>query len=183
MKKSVKILIVLGLIFCVAGGLAIYTSFVSQKSGGNALVFEKKVTARITDMHIYKSYDGGHMNKATGEHVGGTVSYTYHVDFFVSDDGGYTVKHRASAKEYSEYEQLEKNKDMEMNQYRNPDNNIFLSLKDIEGATEDYQSMQITKSIAIKMMGGMLAVFAGLKMLDIAGKLHKKAKIAEEEGY
>ncbi|MDE6747195.1 MAG: hypothetical protein K2J72_11280, partial [Oscillospiraceae bacterium] len=73
-----------------------------------------------------------------------------------------------------EYEQFEKNKDMEFNLYRNGDGVAFLSFKDIEGATEDYQSVHVTKNIAVRMIAGLIAAAVGWVLLMNGGKMRKK---------
>lgn len=180
MKKAAIVLIVIGLIFFVAGIFLIYTGFASQNSGENSLVFEKTVQARITDTRVGESVVGRHKKKGGG-YTGGHTEYTYYVEFLVSDGGeAYTKEQSVPKSLYDEYGQLEKNKDMEFNIYVNPDGADFLSLKDIEDATADYQEIHITKNIAVRMIAGLIAAAAGMLLLSIADMLHKKAK---KEGY
>lgn len=174
MKKASIVLIVIGVIFFAAGVFAIYTGFVSQNSEENSLVFEKKVTARITDMRTVKSGVGDFRTKGGKSYANESVAYNYYVEFFVSD-GGYSMENVVSAMLYKEYEQLEKNKDMEFNLYRNGDGVAFLSLKDIEGATEDYRSMQVTSNIAVRMIAGLIAAAVGWVLLMNGTKMIKKA--------
>ena len=180
MKKASAVLIIIGIIFFAAGVFAIYTGFASQQSAENALVFEKSVTAQITDMRTVKSGVGSFRTKGGRSYANESVTYNYYVEFFVSDGDGYSMENIVSAMVYNEYEQLEKNKDMEFNLYRNGDGAAYLSLKDLEGAAEDYQSTQVTKNIAVRMIAGLITAALGVIMLNIAGKLHKKA---EKEGY
>ena len=88
---------------------------------------------------------------------------------------GYSMENVVSAMLYKEYEQLEKNKDMEFNLYRNGDGVAYLSMKDLEGATEDYQSMQVTKNIAVRMIAGLIAAAVGWVLLMNGTKMRKKA--------
>ena len=103
------------------------------------------------------------------------VAYNYYVEFFVSDGDGYSMENVVSAMLYKEYEQLEKNTDMEFNLYRNDDGAAFLSFKDIEGATEDYRSMQVTKNIAVRMIAGLIAAAVGWVLLMNDIKMRKRA--------
>ncbi|MBD5138804.1 MAG: hypothetical protein HDT24_05785 [Ruminococcus sp.] len=175
MKKSSIALIVIGAIFFAAGIFAIYTGFVSQNSEENSLVFEKKVTAQITDMRTVKTGVGDFRTKGGRSYADKNVAYNYYVEFFVSDGDGYSMENVVSAMLYKEYEQLEKNTDMEFNLYRNDDGAAFLSFKDIEGATEDYRSMQVTKNIAVRMIAGLIAAAVGWVLLMNGGKMRKKA--------
>ena len=174
MKKASIVLIVIGVIFFAAGVFLIYMGFVSRNSGENSLVFEKTVQARITDMRTVKTGVGDFRTKGGRSYADKNVTYNYYVEFFVSDGGGYSMENVVSAMLYKEYEQLEKNKDMEFNLYRNGDGIAFLSLKDIEGATEDYQSVQVTKNIAVRMIAGLIAAAVGFVLMTKCEKsLHK----------
>ncbi|MDE7304051.1 MAG: hypothetical protein K2N60_12100 [Oscillospiraceae bacterium] len=175
MKKASIVLIVIGVIFFAAGVFAIYTGFASQNSEENSLVFEKTVQARITDMRTVKTGVGDFRTKGGRSYADKNVTYNYYVEFFVSDDGGYSMENVVSAMLYKEYEQLEKNKDMEFNLYRNGDGVAYLSMKDLEGATEDYQSMQVTKNIAVRMIAGLIAAAVGWVLLMNGTKMRKKA--------
>ncbi|MBD5147011.1 MAG: hypothetical protein HDT21_14075 [Ruminococcus sp.] len=175
MKKTAIVLIVIGAIFFVAGIFVIYTGFASQNSDENALVFEKTVQAQITDMRISDSTVGAaHYQGSKPDRVGTTTRY-YYVTLFVSDNGGYSTEKGVSAKVYKEYEQLEKNKDMEFNLYRNADGTAFFSLKDLEGATADYQEIYVSNNIAVKMIAGLIAAAVGWVLLMNGGKMRKKA--------
>lgn len=181
MKKAAIILMVIGLIFFAGGIYAIYRGFVSQHSDENYLVFEKTVQARITDMRIEKSTVGARDRHGPGKtSSSGTTTYYYYVTLYVSDDGGYSKEIHVPAYVYKEYEELEKNKDMAFNLYRNRDGVAVFSLEDLEGATADYQNIAIALSLGYKMIAGLIAAALGLIMLNIADKLHKKAK---REGY
>ena len=175
MKKASIVLIVIGLILFAAGVFLIYTGFVSQNSGENSLVFEKNVRARITDLRIVESGVGSFRTKGGKSYANESVTYNYYVEFFVSDGDGYSMENVVSAMLYKEYEQLEKNKDMEFNLYRNGDGVAFLSFKDIEGATEDYRSMHVTKNIAVRMIAGLAAAAIGWALLMNGDKMRKKA--------
>lgn len=172
MKKA-AIVIIIGLVLFAAGVFAIYTGFISQNSEENSLVFEKKVTAQITDMRIVESGVGSFRTKGGKSYANESVTYNYYVEFFVSD-GGYSMENVVSAMLYKEYEQLEKNKDMEFNLYRNGDGVAFLSFKDIEGATEDYRSVQVTKNIAVRMIAGLIAAAVGFVLMTNGDKMRKK---------
>lgn len=174
----------IGAIFFVAGIFVIYRSFASQHSDENALVFEKTVQARITDMRISDSTVGAaHHQGSKTDSVGTTTRY-YYVTLFVSDGGGYSTEKSVSAKVYKEYEQLEKNKDMEFNLYRNIDGSDFFSLKDLEGATADYQELFMPMSIGYRMIAGLIAAAIGWSLMINGDKLRMKAaKKAKEEGY
>lgn len=174
MKKA-AIVIIIGLILFAAGVFVIYTGFVSQNSKENSLVFEKNVQARITDMRTVKSSVGSFRTNGGRSYANESVAYNYYVEFFVSDDGGYSMENVVSAMLYKEYEQLEKNKDMEFNLYRNGDGAAFLSFKDIEGATEDYRSMQVTKNIAVRMIAGLIAAAVGFVLMTNGDKMRKKS--------
>ncbi|MDE5992707.1 MAG: hypothetical protein K2G87_06615 [Oscillospiraceae bacterium] len=167
-------LIVTGLMLFTAGVFLIYTGFVSQNSEENSLVFEKTVQARITDMRTVKSGVGDFRTKGGRSYADKSVTYNYYVDFLVSDEGGYSMENAVSAMLYKEYEQLEKNTDMEFNLYRNGDGAAYLSFKDIEGATEDYRSVQVTKNIAVRMIAGLLAAAVGWVLLMNGDKMRKK---------
>ncbi|MDE6599852.1 MAG: hypothetical protein K2K34_07225 [Oscillospiraceae bacterium] len=174
MKKASIVLIVIGAIFFAAGVFAIYTGFASQNSDDNSLVFEKTVQARITDMRISDSTVGEtHHQGSKPDSLGITTRY-YYVTLFVSDDGGYSTEKGVSAKVYNEYEQLEKNKDMEFNLYRNTDGSAFFSLKDLEGATADYQELFVSMSIGYRMIAGLIAAAIGWVLLMNGGKMRKK---------
>lgn len=176
MKKAARILMIIGAIFFVAGIFVIYRSFASKKSDENALVFEKTVQARITDMRISDSTVGAsHHNGSKSDKSGVTTRY-YYVTLFVSDDGGYSTEKGIPAYVYSEYEQLEKNKDMEFNLYRNTDGAAFFSLKDLEGATEDYQELFMSWSIGVRMIAGLIAAAIGWALFMQGDKLRIKAK-------
>lgn len=164
MKKA-AVLIIIGAIFFAAGVFAIYTGFASQSSGENSLVFEKKVTAQITDMRTAESTVGRKKENGTGSDALHTT-YTYYVDLLVSDGGNtYAEEQTVSESVYKEYSSLEKNKDMEFNLYRNGDGAAYFSLKDIDGATADYQSVQVTKNIAVRMIAGLIAAAVGWVLL------------------
>lgn len=179
MKKAAIVLIVIGIIFFAAGVFLIYTGFASQNSVENSLVFEKTVQARITDTRVGESVVGRHRKKGGG-YTGGHTEYTYYVEFLVSDgDEAYTKEQSVPKSLYDEYVQLEKNKDMEFNIYVNPDGADFLSLKDIEGATADYQEIFVTKNIAVRMIAGLIAAAAGWVLLTSGVNMRKKA---EKEG-
>lgn len=175
MKKAAIALLVIGLIFLAGGIFVIYTGFASQQSEENSLVFEKTVMARITDMRISDSTVGATHHQGGKPNSVGTTTRYYYVTLFVSDGGGYSMENTVSAMVYKEYEQLEKNKDMEFNLYRNGDGAAYLSLKDIEGATADYQSMQVTKNIAVRMIAGLIAAAVGWVLLMNGDKMRKKA--------
>lgn len=184
MKKTAIILMVIGLIFFASGIFVIYRSFVSQHSDENALVFEKTVQARITDMRIEKSTVGARHRHGPGKtSSSGTTTYYYYVTLYVSD-GGYSTEKAVPSYVYKEYEELEKNKDMEFNLYRNPDGSDFFSLKDLEGATADYQNLFMSMSIGYRMIAGLIAAAIGWALMINGDKLRMKAaQKAKEEGY
>ena len=76
---------------------------------------------------------------------------------------------------YEEYSAFEKNKDMEFKLYRNGDGADFLSLKDIEGATADYQEIYVSKNIAVRMIAGLIAAAVGFVLFTNGDKMRKKA--------
>ena len=138
MKKAAIALLVTGLIFLAGGIFVIYTGFASQQSDGNSLVFEKTVTARISDVRIVEPSLSKNSNSKSG--------YTYvnesrcEIELIVTDGEDTHNEIQFVPKSlYEEYSALEKNKDMEFNLYRNGDGADFLSFKDLEGATADYQ--------------------------------------------
>lgn len=167
---------IIGAILFIAGIFVIYRSFASKESDENALVFEKTVQAQITDMRISDSTVGATHHQGSKPNSVGTTTRYYYVTLFVSDDGGYSTEKGVSAKIYSEYEQLEKNKDMEFNLYRNPDGSAFFSLKDLEGATEDYQELFMSKSIGYRMIAGLISAAIGWVLLINGDKLRKRLK-------
>lgn len=175
MKKSATVLIIIGFILFAAGVFVIYTGFVSQKSEENGLVFEKKVTAQITDMRVVKSTVGEH--NGPGNHKQGTTTYHYKIDLLVTEDGStYTDTQNVPKYIYEEYSAFEKNNDMEFNMYRNADGIAYFSFKDIEGATEDYQEIQVTKDIAVRMIAGLLTAALGMILMSSGDKLRQKSK-------
>ena len=179
MKKAAIVLMVIGAIFFVAGIFAIYTGFASQNSEENSIVFEKNITAQIVDVRMINPYLKKNLNSKSG--------YTYvnesrcEVEFIIKDGGNTRTEVKFVPKSlYEEYSAFEKNKDMEFKLYRNEDGADFLSLKDIEGATADYQEIYVSKNIAVRMIAGLITAAVGMIMLNIADKLHKKAK---QESY
>lgn len=179
MKKTAIILMVIGLIFFAGGIFLIYTGFASQNSEENSLVFEKNVTAQISDVRLIEPS----LNKKSNSQSG----YTYvnesrcEIELIVTNgEDTHTEVQFVPKSLYEEYSALEKNKDMEFKLYRNEDGADFLSLKDIEGAAADYQEIYVSKNIAVRMIAGLITAAVGMIMLNIADKLHKKAK---KEGY
>lgn len=185
MKKAAIILMVIGLIFFAGGIYAIYRGFVSQHSDENYLVFEKTVQARITDMRIKKSTVGARNRHGSGKpSSSGITTYYYCVTLYVSDDGGYSKEEYVPEYVYKEYEELEKNKDMTFNLYRNRDGAAVFSLKDLEEATADYQNIAVAMSLGYKMIAGLIAAAVGWVLMINGDKLRMKAaKKAKEEGY
>ena len=175
MKKAATALLVIGVIFFVAGIFVIYTGFASQNSGENSLVFEKNITAQIADVRMVEPTLKKNLNSKSG--------YTYvnesrcEVEFIIKDGENTRTEVKFVPKSlYEEYSAFEKNKDMEFKLYRNGDGADFLSLKDIEGAAADYQEIYVSKNIAVRMTAGIIAAAVGMIMLNIADKLHKKLK-------
>lgn len=174
MKKASVIVMIVGALL-IAGGIAvIFICFSQANSDKNALVLDKKVTAQITNTRVSESKVGQHKNKNATGYTGGHTEYHYYVE--ITSDG--ISKEQAVSKSlYDEYSALEKNVDMEFNVYRNPDGAEFLSLKDLEGATAEYQSGgHITKNIAVRMIAAMVAAFVGIGTLQFGSWLKKKAE-------
>ena len=173
MKKA-AIVIVIGLILFAAGVFAIYTGFASQDSGENSLVFEKNITAQIADVRMVEPTLKKNSNSRSG--------YTYvnesrcEVELIVTDGEDTRTEVQFVPKSlYDEYSAFEKNKDMEFKLYRNGDGADFLSLKDIEGATADYQEIYVSKNIAVRMIAGLIAAAVGWVLLMNGGKMRKRA--------
>ena len=165
---------VIGAIFFVAGIFAIYTGFASQNSEGNSLVFEKNITAQIVDVRMIDSHLKKNLNSKSG--------YTFvnesrcEVEFIIKDGENTRTEVKFVPKSlYDEYSAFEKNKDMEFKLYRNGDGADFLSLKDIEGATADYQEIYVSKNIAVKMIAGLVAAAVGWVLFMNGDKMRKKA--------
>lgn len=171
MKKTWLVVTIIGLVLFVGGVGVIIFSFSQAGSEENSLAFDRKVTAQITNTRIAESSTGHRKKKNGTGYTDGHTTYTYYVEFLVSD-GGYTVENAVSASEYEEYKQLEKNKDMDFNVYRNPDGAEFLSLKDLEGATAEYRSGgHVTKDIAIRMIASIAAAVIGFGVLGTGLKM------------
>lgn len=177
MKKAAVIVIIIGALLIVGGIAVILIGFAQAKSDQNALVLDKKVTAQITNVRVTESKVGQHKNKNATGYTGGHTEYHYYVE--ITADG--ISKEQAVSKSlYDEYSALEKNVDMEFYLYRNPDGSTYFSLKEIEGATEEYQGAgNITMDIAVRMIAAMLAAFIGIPVLQYGLSLKKKAKEAE----
>ncbi len=174
MKKAAIVLIVIGAIFFVAGVFVIYTGFASQNSEENSIAFEKNITAQISDVRIIEPS----LNKKSNSRSG----YTYvnesrcEVELIVTDgENTHTEVQFVPKSLYEEYSAFEKNKDMEFKLYRNGDGADFLSLKDIEGATADYQEVFVTKDIAVRMIAGLIAAAVGFVLFTNGDKMRKKA--------
>lgn len=174
MKKAAIVLIVIGAIFFVAGVFVIYTGFASQNSEENSIVFEKNITAQISDVRLIEPS----LNKKSNSQSG----YTYvnesrcEVELIVTDgENTHTEVQFVPKSLYEEYSAFEKNKDMEFKLYRNGDGADFLSLKDIEGATADYQEVFVTKDIAVRMIAGLIAAAVGFVLFTNGDKMRKKA--------
>lgn len=175
MKKTAIVLIVIGFILFAAGVFVIYTGFQSQKSAENSLVFEKMVTAQVTGMKAVEPELRKNSNSMSGyDYVN---ERRYEVEFDVTDGSDkYSLIQSVPESIYDEYSSsLEKNIDIEFSLYRNGDGAAYLSLKDINGATEDYQSVQVTKEIAVRMIVGLLTAAVGFVLLTNGDKLRKKA--------
>lgn len=177
MKKAAVIVMVIGALLIVGGIAVILIGFAQANSDQNALVFERNVTAQITNTRVVESKVGQRKNKNATGYTGGHTEYHYYVK--ITADG--ISKEQAVSKSlYDEYSTLEKNVDMEFYLYRNPDGSSYFSLKDLEGATEDYQSAgNITMDIAVRMIAAMLAAFIGIPILQYGLSLKKKSKEAE----
>lgn len=162
----------------IAGGIAVVLiCFLQANSDKNALVLDKKVTAQITNTRVSESKVGQHKNKNATGYTGGHTEYHYYVE--ITADG--ISKEQAVSKSlYDEYSALEKNVDMEFYLYRNPDGSAYFSLKEIRGATEDYQGAgNITMDIAVRAIAAMLAAFVGIPVLQYGVSLKKKAEKTE----
>lgn len=177
MKKAAVIVIIIGALLIVGGIAVILIGFAQAKSDQNALEFDRKVTAQITNTRVTESKVGQHKNKNATGYTGGHTEYHYYVE--ITADG--ISREQAVPKDlYDEYSALEKNVDMEFYLYRNPDGSSYFSLKEIGGATEDYQGAgNITMDIAVRMIAAMLAAFIGIPVLQYGMSLKKKAKEAE----
>lgn len=177
MKKAAVIVIIIGALLIVGGIAVILIGFAQAKSDQNALVLDKKVTAQITNIRVTESKVGQHKNKNGTGYTGGHTEYHYYVE--ITADG--ISKEQAVSKSlYDEYSALEKNVDMEFYLYRNSDGSTYFSLKEIGGATEEYQGAgNITMDIAVRMIAAMLAAFIGIPVLQYGMSLKKKAKEAE----
>ena len=174
MKKASTALLVIGVIFFIAGIFVIYTGFASQNSEGNSIVFEKNITAQIVDVRMVEPTLKKNLNSKSG--------YTYvnesrcEVELIVTDGENTRTEVQFVPKSlYEEYSALEKNKDIEFKLYRNGDGADFLSLKDIEGATADYQEIYVSKNIAVRMIAGLIAAAVGWVLLMNGGKMRKRA--------
>lgn len=180
MKKAILILTVTGAVLFIACVFTFYTVFRDQNSELNAMYFARKVKAQITDMRISESTVGGAHHSGSKPDSIGTTTYYYHVKFLVTDIDGssYDMEISVTAAAYKEYEQLEKNKDMDINLYHNEDGLPFLSLKDAEGAQNEYPG--ITFALGRRLVIGLILFAVSGIMLNIADKLHKKAK---QESY
>ena len=174
MKKASTALLVIGVIFFIAGIFVIYTGFASQNSEGNSIVFEKNITAQIVDVRMVEPTLKKNLNSKSG--------YTFvdesrcEVELIVTDGEDTRTEVQFVPKNlYDEYSAFEKNKDMEFKLYRNGDGADFLSLKDIEGATADYQEIYVSKNIAVRMIAGLIAAAVGWVLLMNGGKMRKRA--------
>ena len=174
MKKASTALLVIGVIFFIAGIFVIYTGFASQNSEGNSIVFEKNITAQIVDVRMVEPTLKKNLNSKSG--------YTYvnesrcEVELIVTDGENTRTEVQFVPKSlYDEYSAFEKNMDMEFKLYRNGDGADFLSLKDIEGATADYQEIYVSKNIAVRMIAGLIAAAVGWVLLMNGGKMRKRA--------
>ena len=174
MKKTSTALLVIGVIFFIAGIFVIYTGFASQNSEGNSLVFEKNITAQIADVRMVEPTLKKNSNSQSG--------YTYvnesrcEVELIVTDgEDTHTEVQFVPKSLYDEYSAFEKNKDMEFKLYRNGDGADFLSLKDIEGATADYREIYVSKNIAVRMIAGLIAAAVGFILFTNGDKMRKKA--------
>ncbi|MDE5859376.1 MAG: hypothetical protein K2H23_03170 [Oscillospiraceae bacterium] len=174
MKKAAIVLMVIGAIFFVVGIFAIYTGFASQNSEENSIVFEKNITAQIVDVRMINPYLKKNLNSKSG--------YTYvnesrcEVEFIIKDGENTRTEVKFVPKSlYDEYSAFEKNKDMEFKLYRNEDGADFLSLKDIEGATADYQEIYVSKNIAVRMIAGLITAAIGWALFMNGDKMRKKA--------
>ncbi len=179
MKKH-KILLIIGIIIFAIGVGVIVWGFHAAGGEENSLIFEKKVTAQITDTRVSESTVGRKKKNGSG-YSAGHKTYTYHVEFLVSDgENSYTESQIVTKSIYDEYSSLEKNKDMEFNLYRNPDGSAYLSLKELSAAAEEYRdSGRITADIAVQMIIGM--VIAAVGWILLAGGLNgMKKKNAEK---
>ena len=174
MKKAATALLVIGVIFFIAGIFVIYTGFASQNSGENSLVFEKNITAQIADVRMVEPTLKKNLNSKSG--------YTYvnesrcEVELIVTDgEDTHTEVQFVPKSLYDEYSAFEKNKDMEFKLYRNSDGADFLSLKDIEGAAADYREIYVSKNIAVRMTAGLIAAAVGFVLFTNGDKMRKKA--------
>lgn len=174
MRKAAVIVMVIGALL-IAGGIAvIFICFSQANSDENALVFDKKVTAQITNTRVTESKVGQHKNKNATGYTGGHTEYHYYVEITAD---GISKEQSVSKSLYDEYSALEKNVDMEFYLYRNPDGSSFFSLKDLEVATAEYRSGgHITKNIAVRMIAAMVAAFVGIGTLQFGGWLKKKTE-------
>lgn len=179
MKKVILILTVTGAALFIACIFTAYTVFRDQNSEQNAMYFTRTVKAQITDMHVVEVREK--RQTKGGRTVEGRVTDRhYYVKFLVSDIDGssYDMEILVTGAAYAQYEQLEKNKDMDINLYRNEDGLFFLSLKDAEGAQNEYPG--ITFALGRRLVIAIILFGVSGIMLNIADKLHKKAK---NEGY
>lgn len=178
MKKSAKIFIIVGAALVLGGIIFIAVTLLSVRNGENALVYERTVQARITDMYVKESTTGQHKKQGGTGYTGGHTTNTYYVKFLISDGGEpYTDEQSVSKSLYNEYAALEKNKDMEFKIYVNPDGNRFLSQRDLGGANNEYwDSGSITLAMAGKIIGGMLAALIGLMVIKVGTDMPKETE-------
>ena len=177
MKKAALTVSIIGLILFAVGFIVIVVTFSQTDSEENSLEFDKKVTAQITNTRMIELDTEQSQNNNSSGHRGDNTAYRYYVEFLVSDDSGtYTKEQGVSGSLYSEYNTLEKNKDMEFNMYVNPDGAQFLSLKDLEGANAEYLSGgHIAKNIAVRIIASAAGAFLGICLLSIGKWLKKRA--------
>lgn len=174
MNKAAKILTAAGIAVFAASVIVIIVTFSLGGSAANGLVFEKTVTAQITDTRVIEHTKSEKKKGGTG-YTETVLSRSYEVTFSVLEDGNSRTEWQSVPKSlYDEYAAFEKNKDMEFNLYRNMDGGAFLSLNGIDGATEEYQSGgQVTDDMGITLIVSMVTAFFGLAVMAIGSELKK----------
>lgn len=170
-----KMILIIGIALFVAGVAVIAAGFSAAGGEENSLTFSRTVSAEITNTRIDEPETSRRENGIA--HLNVDTTYTYYVEFLVSDSGStYKVEQVVPPSLYNEYCALEKNKSMEFNLYFNADGAVFLSLKDLDGAEEDYQSEHVTKAIAVQMIGGLIVAAVGWVLITTGANGAKSMK-------
>lgn len=173
-----KIILIIGIAVFAAGIAVIAAGFSAGDGEENSLTFVRSVSAEITNTRVGESRVGQSKKKNGTGYTTGHVTYTYYVEFLVTDGGvTYTEEQAVPQGLYNEYCALEKNRSMEFNLYFNADGAHFLSRKDLEGALEEYRQVgYVSQAIGVQMIGGLIAAAVGWVLISIGINGRKKQR-------